>query len=229
MIPTLAGFTAWIYASMGINSSILPANSPYITQAYNYALDICSEYLNIISPDAYTDAVYNLAGHNLMVWAQDQNVQIASIQGSINGTTLTVASFNSGSVVTLNALVSDGVTLINATILAQLTQVGNVALSTGTYQLDGYYTIATETMTVATPIIYQQSMPFFAYWRAQWNINKFTAGVVESTGDEGTNVSFHVPEFMDNLPMSALTYLKTPYGRAYLDYAQRVGGAFGMS
>ena len=226
MNPTIAGFTVFIYQIMGISSSILPVNSPYIATAYQYALDIVSEYLGIVSPDAYTSAVYNLAGHNLMVWAQDQPVQIANVQASISGTTLNISAFNSGSSVALNASVSDGVTLFNATILQQL---GGATLGVGAYLLDGYYNITSEAMTVSTPIIYQNDLPYFAYWRAQWNINKFTAGVVESTSDESTSVGLHVPEFMDNLPMSALSYLKTPFGRAYLDYAQRIGGAFGMS
>jgi hypothetical protein len=226
MNPTIAGFTSFIYSVMGINSSVLPATSPYIATSYQYALDIVSEYLGIISPDAYTSAVYNLAGHNLMVWAQDQPVLISVVQAYIAGTTLNVTAFNTGSTVALNALVSDGVTLNNAVILNQL---GGPALGIGAYQLDGYYNIPLEAMTVATPIIYQNNLPYFAYWRAQWGINKFTAGVVESTSDDGTSVSFHVPAFMDDLPMSALSYLKTPFGRAYLDYAQRIGGAFGMS
>ncbi len=229
MNPTIAGFLVFIRTMMGINSSVLPDNSPYIASAYQYALDIVSIYLAQVAPDAYTSAVYNLAGHNLIVWAQDQPVQISQVQASISGTVLDVTAFNSGTSVAIGAYLNDGLTLTNATILSQLTVVGANPLATGTYQLDGYYNIASEPINVSTPIIYLNGMPYFAYWRSQWNINKFVAGVLESTSDESTSSSFHIPEFMDRLPMSALEYLKTPYGREYLGYEHRVGGAWGMS
>src|ERR1035437_3630600 len=246
MNPNIAGFTQYVYQKMGISSSILPANSPFIAAAYQDALDVVSDFLAVASPNAYAQAVYALAAHNLMVEAQDTAVLLSTIQASVSGTTLNVSAFNSSSAMILDllildvsafnstntgiqigALVSDNVTMYGVKILQQL---DGTPLGIGNYQIDGSYQIASENMTVSTPPnVYQKGLAYFEYWRAQWGINTFTAGVVESTSDEGSSVSLHVPEFMDNLPMSALEYLKTPFGRTYLNHAQRVGGDMGMS
>lgn len=66
-------------------------------------------------------------------------------------------------------------------------------------------------------------LPFFAYARKTWNIFGFVSGVVESTGDETTNVSLVVQEAAKNFTLSDLQNLKTPYGRRYLSMAQQYG------
>ena len=64
---------------------------------------------------------------------------------------------------------------------------------------------------------------FFANLRKTFKINDFSAGVVSSTNDEGTGVSLEVLDVFKNLTIAQLEYLSTPWGRAYLGYAQSAG------
>ena len=70
--PTLAGFSAWVYSSMGITTSQLPTNSPWIGYAYAVSIDIVNPFINRISPLQYTLAVYNLGGDRLINFAPDE-------------------------------------------------------------------------------------------------------------------------------------------------------------
>jgi len=69
--PTLDGYIAWIRSIMGVSSTILPDNSPYISTSYELANLIVNEYLEIVTPVLYTQAVYNLGGDTLVNIAQD--------------------------------------------------------------------------------------------------------------------------------------------------------------
>lgn len=71
--------------------------------------------------------------------------------------------------------------------------------------------------------VYKNDLPFFAYMRSSMNINGFVGGVIQSSGDEGTNESMVVPEAMKNFTMANLQQLKTPWGRAYMSIAQSYG------
>ena len=75
----------------------------------------------------------------------------------------------------------------------------------------------------------QQNITFFADLRKQFNINGFIPGVITSASDSGTSTGTQAPEFMSTLTMADLQYIKTPWGRAYMSYAQRVGGVWGIS
>jgi len=66
-------------------------------------------------------------------------------------------------------------------------------------------------------------MKFFAYTRKTLNIFGFVSGVVQSTGDAGTNVSMVVPKQFENFTLADLQNLKTPWGREYLAIAQQYG------
>ncbi len=78
--PTLAGFQDFISNVMGINPLYLPSNSPSIGWAYSIALMIVNPALaTIATPSSspvqtsiYVQSVYNLAGDNLINYAQDQ-------------------------------------------------------------------------------------------------------------------------------------------------------------
>ena len=87
MQPTLAGFQNFIISTMGISTTILPSNSPVIAFAFAVALSIVNPALRCIGiPQAdstgaqlnsggwsiFALAVYNLAGSNLISYAQDQ-------------------------------------------------------------------------------------------------------------------------------------------------------------
>lgn len=72
-------------------------------------------------------------------------------------------------------------------------------------------------------------LPYFAYWRQYWNLNGFVAGVINSSNDESTGQSMTVPKQYEAMTTSQLQNLKTPWGRAYIGFAQSVGSAWGFT
>jgi hypothetical protein len=75
----------------------------------------------------------------------------------------------------------------------------------------------------------QTGQTFFSALRTKFNILNFVPGLISSTADENTSESLLNPEFMKKLTIADLQYLKTPYGRAYLAIAQRIGSVWGMT
>ena len=73
------------------------------------------------------------------------------------------------------------------------------------------------------------SIGYFACLRLAWGLNSFTPGVIASSSDEATSSSYLNPEQLAQLTIDQLQNLKTPYGRVYLGYAQKVGNEFGIS
>lgn len=71
MQPTLAGFITFARNVMGISSAQLPDDSPYFGYAFNVAMEIVSTTIAAASALMYQLAVYNLAGDNLLNYAQD--------------------------------------------------------------------------------------------------------------------------------------------------------------
>jgi hypothetical protein len=81
--PTLAGFTSWVYGVMGVPTSVLPSDAPVIGISLQIATDTVNPALGFggapffvnlgaTMGNEYTLATYNLAGHNLIVFAVDQ-------------------------------------------------------------------------------------------------------------------------------------------------------------
>ena len=64
---------------------------------------------------------------------------------------------------------------------------------------------------------------FFTDYRKANGILAFTAGPVSATADQGTSSSFATPDWVKDATLSTLGLLKTPWGRAYLEYAQQWG------
>ena len=64
---------------------------------------------------------------------------------------------------------------------------------------------------------------FFTTSRQQFGMLTFTAGPVVSSSDVTTSESLLSADWMANMPLQALGLLKTPYGIAYLEYAQMYG------
>lgn len=155
--PTQAGFNAWVYSAMGITTAQLPSDSPYLTYAFDVAMDIVNQTLQAASGSIYTLAVYNLGGSNLINFAQDP-------PGSPN-------------------------------------------------------------VPGSSP-----PAPFFANLRQKWGILSFTAGVVQASSDETTSQTLLVQEALKNITLADLQYLKDPWGRQYLAFAQKYGPAvWGLS
>jgi hypothetical protein len=84
--PTLAGFTAFVRSVMGISTMVLPDGSPVMAMALAVSMALVNPQLRVIGvPDhdaagvtlnqgglsIYVLAVYNLAGSNLLSYAQD--------------------------------------------------------------------------------------------------------------------------------------------------------------
>ena len=147
LTPTLAGFTAWVYSDMQIPVSALPADSKYLSWAFDLAIGMVNTALQC-NPLVYQMAVYNLGGDNLINFAIDPPGQ------------------------------------------AQV----------------------------------------FSEYRKTYGIGKFAAGVVASSGDNGTSSALVVPDGLRDLTLQNLMNLKTPWGRQYLAFAQAFGPTvWGMS
>jgi hypothetical protein len=70
--PTIGGFENFLYNVVAVPAAALPTGSLGTTIAYGMAFDLIPCELNIISPDAYTICVYNLALDNLITFVGDQ-------------------------------------------------------------------------------------------------------------------------------------------------------------
>lgn len=77
--------------------------------------------------------------------------------------------------------------------------------------------------------IYKNNLPYFAYMRSSFAMDSFVAGVVNSSSDVSTSQSLTVPEAFNTLTISDLGLLNTPWGRAYLGFAQKFGPLWGLS
>jgi hypothetical protein len=78
--------------------------------------------------------------------------------------------------------------------------------------------------------VYKNNLPYFAFFRNQWNINGFVSGVISGSSDETTSQTLVVQEAAKNFTLANLQNLKTPYGRAYLGFAQDYGpSSWGMN
>ena len=69
--PTPAGFLNFVRNVMGVPTDVLPDDSLVLVYALQVALLIVNQKINAASPAIYTLAVYNLAGDNLINYAQD--------------------------------------------------------------------------------------------------------------------------------------------------------------
>lgn len=70
------------------------------------------------------------------------------------------------------------------------------------------------------------------YWsklRDDFGCLKFQGGTVNSSSDESTSVGIATVEGLTELTLGQLQNLKTPYGRAYLNYASTWGTNWGIS
>jgi hypothetical protein len=131
----------------------------------------------------------------------------------------------------------------------------NVLETTSPY-INMAYDISLETVNLyldlASPILYTQacynlggdilcnmvqddstlSPPENTYWqdlRSSFNLNTFIPGIINAANDEDTSAASFVPLNMQNLTISDLQNLKTPWGRMYLSIAQSVGTMWGLT
>jgi len=69
--PNEPDYITWIRSIMGVSTTVLPDDSPYIDITYHMSLEWINLYLDIVAPFIYTQAVYNLGGAYLCTIAQD--------------------------------------------------------------------------------------------------------------------------------------------------------------
>ena len=75
----------------------------------------------------------------------------------------------------------------------------------------------------------QNGQTYFADLRKNFNINSFIAGVVSASRDEATSQTLVVQKAAEDFTLADLQLLKDPYGRVYLQFAQKYGGLVGIS
>ena len=108
----------------------------------------------------------------------------------------------------------------------------NTIYTTAVYNLAGDILINIAQDMEGDPVygsIGQEQLPLWQWLRAKFQINNFMPGVVASTGDNGTSTSLQVIEAMSRATIMNLGNLKTPWGRAYLGFAQSWGSLWGIS
>ena len=75
----------------------------------------------------------------------------------------------------------------------------------------------------------QAGQTYFTTLRDQFEINSFVPGVISSSSDVGTSESMTISKAFEELTLADLQYLKDPYGRQYLMFAQRAGTLWGIT
>lgn len=197
---------------MGIDSSVLPDGSTDIDFALSLAQQIVYAPMVDASSLIYDLAVYNLAGSNLVEFANDLT---ARFNAYISGLNLTIIGAVTGTP-TIGQLVTGGGVAPETFLVGG----SGLAWTVGLSQNVGS-SISLVAMTSA--------QTYFADLRKQFDMNGFTPGVIASTSDESTSESLLNPDFMKQLTMADLQYIKNPWGRAYMAYAQRIGTVWGIS
>lgn len=75
----------------------------------------------------------------------------------------------------------------------------------------------------------QPGSTFFADARIKYKVAGFVGGVVSSTSDEGTSTTLATPDWLQRASIAELQYLKNPWGRQYVQIAQRMGTNWGST
>ena len=96
------------------------------------------------------------------------------------------------------------------------------------YNLAGHTLIETAP-DVQPEVPYRDELPYFEWLRKKYGLTSFVGGTVSNTSDEGTSMGLNVPDNLTKLTLADLSYLKTPYGRLYAQYAEKYGTIVGLS
>lgn len=211
--PNQTDYTAFL-RSIGFDTTVLPDNSPYIPDSLQIAIDIVNSALATAAPNEYTRAVYNLATDILINYAPDQTPALASLvwaSGSVTATAVAALPTN----------IINGSQIM--TTLAGQTPVGYSGTQKALVVSGNSFTYPLANNPGAETVPGTYSTSFFADLRKQWNIGAITTGVVTETHDESTGTSILNPEQMKQFTLADLQNMKTPYGRAYLAFAQKYG------
>lgn len=232
--PTVAEFIVFLQGTAGFPASYLPSTSPYITYAFDNALDFVNPVINVVggvpgSWSVYSQAIFNYGADWLINYAPDQAYPIAAAtwSGGLVTITTTVANAISPGDNLLISGISPNTyntpfrsrTQVYAVANATTFQYG-LALATGGSSNPGPATVGAGAMATEQ---------FFADLRRDFKISAFAPGVIASTSDLTTSAAIDNPEFFKNLTLSDLQMLKTPFGRAYLAIAMAYGTIWGLT
>lgn len=211
--PNQTDYTAFL-RSLGFDATVLPDASPYIPDSLQVAIDITNEVLQCVAPNEAVRAIYNLGADTLLNYVPDQTPPLASLAWAGGVVTATTAA-----PLPSNLLV--GSTFV--TIVAGTTPVGYSGTVSATVTAGNAFTYALASDPGAETVPGTYSANFFASLRARWNVNAITTGLVSASNDESTGMSVLNPEQMKEFTLANLQQMKTPYGRAYLAFAQSYG------
>ena len=70
--PTLTGFQSFVTINMGVPTTALDSGGDSVATAFQVAQDMVNPVFAYLTPDLFTIATYNLAGHQLIEYAPDQ-------------------------------------------------------------------------------------------------------------------------------------------------------------
>lgn len=216
IVPTLDGFIAFIRNQMGISAQYLPDSSDDISTAYNLSLAQVNVFFARITGSLYQLMVYNLAADILINIAQDYRVGISHIYwtaGVATVITSTPNTFVTGNVVSIVGAVPVG---YNVSAMATISN-------------PTYLTLPIPTNPNAYILGGTIGFNLFETLRSNWHLNNFVGGVIQESHDETTGETIAVPDAIKQATLNDLQLFKTPYGRFYLQYAQKLGTAWGIS
>jgi hypothetical protein len=94
------------------------------------------------------------------------------------------------------------------------------------------YTLTVYNWAGSQLLQFQQDYPgqtYFTQLRAQFGINNFVAGVVNSAGDVSTHEALSIGHGLRDLSLLDLQRIKDPYGRVALSYMQQLGTLWGLT
>lgn len=225
-VPDATKFAAFVANQMRIPTPYLPPDSPYLTYSLDQAINLVNLDIAALPfvPGAwslYELAVYNLAGAMLVEFVPDQSYPIASVAWGGSLVTVTTAAPNSvqpGDKLFVNGISPNG---YNGLITA------NAVIDPSNFN----YPLAPQPSgTINVLAGAAATEQYFAAARKSFKLAGFAPGIISSTSDAGTSASFDNPDFAKGLTLFDLQLLKTPWGRAYLNIAQKYGPTiWGMS
>ena len=198
--------------NQGVTTTYLPTASDYYTWSFDYAYDIVYSVPEI-PQGLYVIAVYNLGMHHLLTIAQDTTgLALTSLTwagGQVTATTTAALAASVGETITV--AISGSVPLgYNGTYTAVVTGANTFV-----------YELPTDPGTVTQVGTY--GIVFFSAQRKAYQLLSMVAGPIQSSSDESTSQSIAVSDMFKNLTFSDIDFMKTPWGRQYLSYAQTYG------
>ena len=125
---------------------------------------------------------------------------------------------------------TDPATLIGAwTLVSAVLSIVNKTLQLAPGGLYAYavYNLGTDFVFNWAPDI--ENFTFFSEARTKFGIDTAVIGTITSSSDVSTAAGYTQPKFTEMLNMFDLQTIKTPWGRAYMGYAQQYGSIVGIS